>query len=99
MGYRNFGSKNYSVTYHVAKCVSAMEQLYIVTTATKPIHVIIQCNRAITCWYKCLKGCMFKKQHKEPFLTEGRLCTTVQVIGLVHYDVWGSTKTISLGGI
>jgi hypothetical protein len=45
------------------------------------------------------KGCMLKKQHKEPFSTEGGLCTTVQAIGLVHYDVWGSTKTTSLGGI
>lgn len=45
------------------------------------------------------KGCMLKKQHKEPYSTEGRLCTTIQVIGLVHYHVWGWTKTTSLGGI
>lgn len=45
------------------------------------------------------KGCMLKKQHKAPFSMEGRLCTTIQVIGLIHYDVWGSTKTTSLGGI
>jgi hypothetical protein len=56
MGFKKFGSMNYSVMYHVAKCVNAMEQLYIVTSVAKPTHVIIKCNRTITHWYKCNKA-------------------------------------------
>ncbi len=56
MGFRNFGSMNYSVMYHVAKCMNVTKQLYVVTSVTKPIDVIIKCNRAITHWYKCNKA-------------------------------------------
>jgi hypothetical protein len=35
MGFKNFGFMNYSVMYHVAKCTNTMEQLYIVTSASK----------------------------------------------------------------
>jgi hypothetical protein len=53
MGFRKFGSINYNVMYHVAKCINAMEELYIVTSVTKPTHVIIKCNKTNACYYKC----------------------------------------------
>jgi hypothetical protein len=50
-------------------------------------------------WNSTKVACSRNNIIKEPFSIEGRLCTIVQVIGLVHYDVWGSTKTTSLGRI
>jgi hypothetical protein len=43
------------------------------------------------------KGCVFGKQHREPFSTS-RASRTNKLQGLVHFDVWGLAKIPSSGG-
>jgi hypothetical protein len=44
------------------------------------------------------KGCVFGKQHKEPFLTLG-VSRASKSLRLVHFDVWGPTKIPSSVGV
>jgi transposase InsO family protein len=43
------------------------------------------------------EGCVFGKQHKEPFPTS-RVSRASKLLGLVHFDVWGPTQIPSFGG-
>jgi len=48
--------------------------------------------------FKFCKECVFRMQHKESFPNEGGL-RFGEVLGLIHCNVWGLTKTTSFGGV
>jgi hypothetical protein len=43
------------------------------------------------------EGGVFRKQHREPYLMESASKAS-DVFELIHFDIWGPTKTILVGG-